>query len=93
MPTTTYFGRNRASNEQEQPVAAGYSLLPLLATCEALGRNIGRQLPLEQGDLILEEKLALLESLQLELILGGAERQLGDYVIEVAVLYLQLMNF
>jgi hypothetical protein len=42
--------------------AAGRSLRP----------NVGRQLPLEQCDLVLEEKLALLESLQLELILGGA---------------------
>jgi hypothetical protein len=31
--------------------------------------------------------------LQLDLVLGGAVRQAGDDIIEVPVLYLQLMDF
>src|SRR3979409_945073 len=47
------------------------------------GRNIARHLPFEQSDLVLQKELAFLESLQLELILRGAVRQLRNYVIEI----------
>jgi hypothetical protein len=60
---------------------------------EKLGGDIGCQLSLEQSDLVLEEELAFLESLHLELIQGVAVGQLRDYVVEVSVLYLQLVDF
>jgi hypothetical protein len=49
-------------------------------------------LSLEQCDLVLQKKLAFLEPLQLELILGGALAQLRNYVIEISVLYLQVID-
>jgi hypothetical protein len=38
----------------------------------SLRRDVGRELPLEQGDLIFEVEFAFLEALELELILNCA---------------------
>jgi hypothetical protein len=57
-----------------------------------LGGDIGLELALEHRDLVFQEELAFLEALQLQLVLGGAMRQTGDDVIEVSMLYLQLVN-
>jgi hypothetical protein len=54
--------------------------------------NVGLELALEHGDLVFQEELAFLEALQLDLVLGGALRQAGDYVIEVPVFRLQLID-
>src|SRR5688572_13640882 len=64
----------------------------LFSEARPLCGYVGRQLALEQGDLIFEIKLAFLETLQLELILGGALRESGDYIVEVAVLNVQLID-
>jgi hypothetical protein len=54
--------------------------------------NIGCELALEQCNLVFKVKLALLETLQLELVLDSALREAGNYVIEVAVLEMQLID-
>jgi hypothetical protein len=41
---------------------------------------------------VLQEELAFLEALQLQLVLGGALRQTGDDIIEISVFYLQLVD-
>jgi hypothetical protein len=64
----------------------------MLGICPRLGADIGLELALEHGNLIFDEELAFLESLQLDLVLGGALRQAGDYVIEVPVLGMQLVD-
>jgi hypothetical protein len=56
------------------------------------GRDIRRQLTFELSDLVLEVKLALLEALQLQLILDGILREAGYDVIEVSVLEVQLVD-
>jgi hypothetical protein len=56
------------------------------------GPNVGRELTFENGDLVLQVKLAFLEALQLQLVLDGALRKAGNNVIEVAVLKVQLVN-
>jgi hypothetical protein len=44
------------------------------------------------SDLVFQMKLALLEALQLQLILDGALREAGYDVIEVSVLEVQLVD-
>ena len=64
--------------------------MALSARREILGRDIGRQLPLEQCDLILDHQLAFFQPLQLQLI---DDRRLGepeDHVVKVAMLELEL---
>jgi hypothetical protein len=58
-----------------------------LEICRRLGGDIGLELALEHRDLVLQEELAFLEALQLQLILGGALRKSGDDIIEIPVLY------
>src|SRR5690349_21373240 len=49
------------------------------------GVEIGDQLALEAGDLILEDELALLETLELQLVGLEVERQPRDHLVEVAM--------
>jgi hypothetical protein len=44
------------------------------------------------GDLVFEIQLALFEALELQLVLNGTLRKAGNYVIEVSVLQVQLIN-
>jgi hypothetical protein len=64
----------------------------MLGICPRLGADVGLELALEHGDLVFDEEFAFLESLQLDLVLGGALCQAGDYVIEVSVLGMQLVD-
>ena len=66
---------------------------PQVTQFEESGGYVGLELALEDRDLVFQEKLALLEALQLDLILGGAVRQSDDDVIKVPVFRLQLMDF
>jgi hypothetical protein len=56
------------------------------------GRYIGRQLTLELGDLVFQIQLALLEPLELQLILNSTLGKAGNDVIEVSVLEMQLVD-
>src|SRR5687767_8482723 len=53
------------------------------------GVEVGDQLALEASDLILEDELALLEALELELVGLEVERQACDDFIQIAVRYAQ----
>ncbi len=59
---------------------------------QALRRNIRRQLPFQQGDLVLQVELALFQALELKLILNRVQREAGDDVVEVSVLEVQLID-
>jgi hypothetical protein len=56
-----------------------------------LRRNVRCELSFQQSDLVLQVKLALLQALELKLILDRIDREAGDYVIEVSVLEVQLV--
>src|SRR5262245_48566275 len=63
------------------------------ASCGGAGRSgvqIGDQLAFEARDLILEDELAFLEALELQLVGLEVERQPGDDFVEVAMRYAQL---
>src|SRR5215210_1527879 len=53
------------------------------------GDDVGGELVLEVGDAVLEDELALLQSLDLELVAGDHPQQRLDGAVEVAVLFLQ----
>ena len=63
------------------------------AVARRLGGYVGFELALEQGDLVFEEELAFLESLQLKLVLRGALRESDYDVIKIPVFCLQLIYF
>src|SRR4026208_2241271 len=50
------------------------------------------ELALEYGYLVFQEEFAFLEALQLDLVLRGALRQAGYDIVEIAVLYVQLVD-
>src|SRR5690606_8389735 len=54
--------------------------------------DIRIELPLQQGDLILEEKLASLEPADLQLVVAGVFQQACDHTVQVAMLDLQLLD-
>ena len=57
-----------------------------------LRRNVRRHLSFEQCNLVFEEKLALLEALQLKLVLDGALSEAADDVVEIPVFHMQLID-
>ena len=57
-----------------------------------LRRNVRRHLSFEQCNLVFEEKLALLEALELKLVLDGTLGKAANNVIEVSVLHVQLID-
>src|SRR6516225_10975223 len=54
------------------------------------GNAVGNQVRLQPGDLILQQQLALLQPLQMQLVGGILLRQPGDDGVEVAVFAAQL---
>jgi hypothetical protein len=68
----------------------GFWCSPAKGAKPKLGNNVGQELILDAGDLVLQEQLLLLQTLELKLI--GAARFLEriDGTVEVAVLLLEL---
>jgi hypothetical protein len=62
------------------------------SVAETLGGHVGVELALEPGDLVLEQELAALQALQLELVVDELVAEPLDDVVEIAVLDLELQD-
>src|SRR5262245_16714544 len=59
---------------------------------ECLCRDVRIDLALEPGHLVLEEELAALEALELELVVAGLLGEALDHVVKIAMLDLELQD-
>ena len=63
-----------------------------MITRECLRRDVGRELPFQRVDLILDEEFAFFQSLYLLLIVRRGPNQAGDHFIEITMFEVQLFD-